>query len=291
MDNIESLVEVVKKEKPKRVLLQLPEGLRMKALEIVNAIEKECEVILSVDPCYGACDLRDDEAVRAGCDLLVHIGHSKFYKDIETKTKVLYFPWKMNVELGNIDFSIIKEKRIGVLAPVQHLDMVADVSGLLERAGKIAAKGGQILGCWTGNANKIKDKVDAFLVIGSGSFHALGIKSKAYILDLEKKEIRPVDLALFEKKRQARIAKARDAESFGILVSSKQGQFDLERAEKIKQRLVQRNKKALILIMDEITNEKLLGLGFDAFVNTACPRIELEGMVINAEDFELLMGA
>ena len=62
-----------------------------------------------------------------------------------------------------------------------------------------------------------------------------------------------------------------------------------KKAEEIKSRLVQRNKKALILIMDEITNEKLLGLKLDAFINTACPRLayDLNGVVIDSEDLEL----
>ena len=158
------------------------------------------------------------------------------------------------------------------------------ISELLKEAGKEPVIGGQILGCRTENADKLD--VDAFLVVGSGKFHALGIKGKVYVLDLEKNNIEPVDTSLLEKKRYAKIAKAKDAKSFGILVSTKLGQMNMEKALQIKKHLEERDKKAFIIITDNITEDKLLGLKLDAFVNTACPRLsdDLPITIINTED-------
>ena len=59
----------------------------------MEAIENQgIEVILSADPCYGACDLPINNI---NCDLIVHVGHTKFIKDINTEVPVLYFPWEI----------------------------------------------------------------------------------------------------------------------------------------------------------------------------------------------------
>lgn len=292
---IQKLISQIKKQSPKKILLQLPEGLKTKAAEIMQEIEKQgIEVILSNDPCYGACDLRDREAQMLKCNLIVHVGHNKFYKKTKTKTPVLYFPWKISVELKGIDFSSIKEKKIGLLSSIQYLDSLKEISKKLEKFGKKPVTGGQVLGCWTANAEKIAKQVDAFLFVGTGEFHPLAIrKKKTYFLDLEKNEIRPVDTSLSEKRKYANILKARNAKTFAILISSKSGQFDMKKAEKVKKILEQRHKKAYLLIMDEMTNEKLLGIRADAFINTACPRIvdnKFEKPMINADDIELLFG-
>lgn len=295
MDNIEELIRKIKEKNPKRIFLQLPEGLKTRALEIVNAIEKECiEVFLSADTCYGACDLRDDEAKQLKCDLLVNVGHDKFFRDFETSVTVLYYPWKidLDIDLNKIDFSSIKEEKIGLLTTVQHEDLPETIASKLKKIGKKPVIGGKILGCFTGNAEKIKDRVDCFLFIGSGRFHPLGIKdNKIYFLDLEKRKIEEIDPSYLEKKRYANIFKAKDVDSFGILVSTKKGQFCLSEAIKAKKYLENRNKKAYILIMDEISNEKLEGIKVDAFINTACPRIADERFskpMINANDLKEL---
>ena len=285
-EQIKKLVELVKEKHPERVLLQIPEGLRLKAIRIAQALENQgIETAISAEPCYGACDLREPNKVQ--CDMLVHIGHSKMNN---TSYNTIYFPWEIEVtqELGGIDFSVIKEKKIGLLSTVQHLKMLDDVSDLLKKAGKEPVIGGQILGCNTENADKLD--VDAFLVIGSGQFHALGVKGKVYVLDLEKRSITLTDPTLMEKKRYARIGKARDAKSFGILVSTKPGQMNMDQAIRIKKQLEERDKKAFILIMDNITEDKLLGIKLDAFINTACPRLsdDLKITVINASDLDKL---
>ena len=283
----------------KRVLLQLPEGIMMRAIEIADALEKKgIDVILSAEPCYGACDLRIAEAKLCNADLIVHLGHNEFYRKIKTDIPVLYMPLEINADIKGIDFSAIKENRVGLLTAVQHLGMLDEIAERLKQAGKQAVIGGQILGCWIANARKIAKDVDCFLVVGSGSFHTFvlaGEPKKIYMLDLEKREIRSMDkeLALAEKKRYARIYRVRDAKSFGIIVSSKPGQFNMKEAERIKRLLEKRHKKACILIMDNIGDAKLMIAGIDAFINTACPRLTDNAFsmpVINAKDIEKIFG-
>lgn len=289
MDNIQELVNRIKDKQPKSILLQLPEGLKKSATAIAEAIEKEgMSVAISADPCYGACDL--PQANAAGIELIVHVGHNKFYKDIKTEVPVLYYPWELDVAAGSIDFSVIQEKSIGLIAPVQHLGMIKQIAEVMKKAGKEPVEGGQILGCWTENADRIKDQVDAFMFIGSGTFHATALRGKkVYMLDLEKGKIETIDNSVMEKKRFANIYKCKDAKSFGILVSTKPGQFSMDKAKSIKDMLEKKDKKAFILIMNEISKDKLLGIDVDAFINTACPRLAEEQFskpFINAGDIK-----
>ena len=58
---------------------------------------------------------------------------------------------------------------------MQHKHELKKVKEIIEKAGKNAVIGGQILGCDVNAAKKIKNKVDAFLYIGSGEFYPLGV--------------------------------------------------------------------------------------------------------------------
>ena len=63
----------------KRVCIQLPDGLKNKALEIQETISKELDVelIFWAGSNFGACDL-PVSLEKAGIDLLVHLGHTEW---------------------------------------------------------------------------------------------------------------------------------------------------------------------------------------------------------------------
>lgn len=297
-ENISELIQRMRATGKKKFVLQLPEGLKTRATDIISALEKEgFEIIWAADPSYGACDLALEEARVSEAEALVHVGHSKFYVDFETPVPVLYFPWKMNADFDNIDISIIKEKNLGIITTIQHTDILNEAKKFFETKGKTAIIGGQILGCWTLSAEKIEDKVDAFVFIGSGHFHPLAIKDRkkpVYVVDIEKRTAEKLNTELFEKRRWANIYKARDAKTFAILVSAKAGQKELLGvAADIKRKIESAQKQAIILIMDEITEAKLQGIRAGAFVNTACPRILDDTWtrpIINAMDIDLVLG-
>ena len=58
---IVKVIEKIKDLNAKKVGLQFPEGLKVHATKIARQIEKETGalVIISADPCYGACDVAD----------------------------------------------------------------------------------------------------------------------------------------------------------------------------------------------------------------------------------------
>ena len=73
---IKRILKEIKKSNAKLVGLQFPEGLKTSALAIASEIEEKtgAKVVIFIDPCYGACDLKELE----GMDLLIHFGHTKF---------------------------------------------------------------------------------------------------------------------------------------------------------------------------------------------------------------------
>ena len=71
-------VEEIKKQRAKRVLIQLPDGLKPKATEITNYLEKntKAQIFIWLSTCYGACDYPELKDI----DLLIQWGHSKWKK-------------------------------------------------------------------------------------------------------------------------------------------------------------------------------------------------------------------
>ncbi|MEM4152576.1 MAG: diphthamide synthesis protein [Candidatus Pacearchaeota archaeon] len=74
---LKKIIKKIKKQKVSRVLIQLPEGLKSKAIEIADKIEKETKskVFIWIGSCYGACDLPQGTE-NLGIDLIIQFGHS-----------------------------------------------------------------------------------------------------------------------------------------------------------------------------------------------------------------------
>jgi 2-(3-amino-3-carboxypropyl)histidine synthase len=188
--------------------------------------------------------------------------------------------------------------RIGLISTAQHLDQLAEVKDFLESKGKKVCVGGQVLGCNQGNALKLEKKVDAFLYIGSGLFHPTGISAKSekpvvvlnpYSGTLER--LPAVEREHWLRRQKGRLARAIEAQVYGILVSTKSGQFNLKKAVEVRERLKSEGKKAFLFAGEELNPANLLPFKVDCWVNTACPRLvddEFSKPVVNAEEFDLI---
>ncbi len=282
-------VRKLKRLKARKVFVQIPEGLKMKALEISGFLEsKGFEAVLSAEPCFGACDLKDHEARMLGCDAILHIGHTDF--GIASTVPVVYDEWTSDFDpvtvLRKHTRELEKHDSIGLLATAQHLASLGKVREFLEREGKrvLVGKGmnveeGQVLGCNYSSAKAVEKDADCFVFIVSGNFHLAGLAGRTgktiFSVDAESGGFGrfAIDLKKEEVKRQLRIEKARHLRKFGIYVSTKPGQTDMAAAVKAKQHLEKKGKKAIVISADMLTPEKIMGIGLEALVNTACPRI------------------
>lgn len=309
--DIKKVIETIKQFDAEVVGLQFPEGLKVHATKIARQIEDETgsTVIISADPCYGACDAADVD-MRDVSDLLIHFGHTAL--PIEYDLPVIFVETKSDMDVKGALISAVEllgaYKRIGLVTTAQHLHLLPEMENFLEENGKevvmkegAGTQKGQILGC---NFSAIKDlDADAFLYVGSGNFHTLGIKlftdKPVVIADPYINEARDIDefADRIMRIRFARIAKAMDAESFGIIVSSKKGQSRMELAKVLKKMIHKEKKEAFILIMDDVSPELLTPfMNIEVFIMTACPRIAIDDAnmykkpLLTPQELEIVLG-
>lgn len=281
----------IKESGAKKVFIQYPEGLKTRVVEIATEIEKEgIQALICIEPTFGACDIRDEEAKRLGCDLILHIGHSDF--GLKTCIKTLYWDYQIDVDplpFIKKEFDKLKSyKRIGLVTSLQFVGAMEKVKKYLEDQGKeifthkSLKYAGQILGCCTYAGEAIEKKVDCFLYVGAGKFHPLGLAIRTdkpvFSLDLERKEIVSMEKEKMRylKRKAWHEAQLEEAKRVAILVSWKRGQMRIEEAFKMKAELEKKGKEVKILVFDAFGREKIEGLKFDAFVNMICPRFDDE---------------
>ncbi|HIJ98366.1 TPA: diphthamide biosynthesis enzyme Dph2 [archaeon] len=310
---IEKYAEQIKNAK--KIAMQLPDGLKTKSSEIENEIRKYsngAEIFVLGGSNFGGCDLRDLEAEKSVADLLLHFGHANF--GVQSKIKTIYLEIQSDL---NIEKAVqkaakeIKEQKIGLITTIQHIESLEKAKEILEKNGKQvftaqpkgkSARAAQLLGCDWSAGSALKDKVDCYLYIGTGNFHplplAIDTDKKVYVADPELNQVR--ELTDFKKKILKQIAikieKAKSANKFGILVTTKPGQKREKLAEKIKEQIENNGKTAQILVFDTIDYNVLQNLKLDAYVNTACPRIPLDDIeafdkpILSPPELEIVLG-
>jgi 2-(3-amino-3-carboxypropyl)histidine synthase len=290
----DELFEALRRERPARIVLQVPAGLVRNAHELVDRLRSEtgAVVVLAARACFGACDFPSrDEAPRA--DVAVVLGHAPIPNVALPRTT---FFVEMRESGG--DPSTLADlldarhvpRRLGLVASVQHLDLVPGLSSELGRRGydvrvgqgdRRLAYAAQALGCNYTGAEAIAGEVDAFLFVGTGRFHPIGlafaVDRPVWSLDpLQGTLDAPIDRAELVGRRLLTVAVARDARRWGILVSTFGGQNRSPTALALQERARAKGREAEILMFDRLDPRDLEGRAFDAYVNTACPRIALD---------------
>ncbi|MCX8169406.1 MAG: diphthamide biosynthesis enzyme Dph2 [Candidatus Methanomethylicia archaeon] len=280
----------------RRILLQFPNGLKTYALNIVDEISKsiKADIIISMDPCFGSCDVAFDDARRLGVDLIVHFGHSQLLYTSEIP--VIYIPVFFKTSLKDLALKFIGfwglNKPIGLLATVQHVKNLNEVKEILESSSIPVYLGekcsriqfeGQVLGCDVCSALSIVNKVEGFLVISGGDFHGLGIAlstgKPTYVLDPFRYEIR--DLSKLVKKflsiRWNNVIRAREAKVFGIFIGVKPGQCHLDLAIEIKKMMESNGKKCYLFSVRNFSKDLIIPFNeIEVFISAACPRIAID---------------
>ena len=201
--------------------------------------------------------------------------------------KTLFIGAKSRVDLKLSKEQIAKlPKKVGILTTIQHLHKINDVQSQL----KGSVLGGQVLGCDASAAVKIKNKVDAFLYIGSGEFHPLEIAIETGMevfcfnpFTKKMSKIGKAEIKKYKKKNQVSLIKFLSANRVGILVSAKPGQKNMKAAKELAKRS---DKEYFIFAFDTLSELDLENFPFiQCWVNTACPRIaDSKPSIINITD-------
>ncbi|MDO8874447.1 MAG: diphthamide biosynthesis enzyme Dph2 [Methanoregula sp.] len=298
LNDISDLVSRLQRRGAHIVALQFPAGLKRRSAEYAAQLRAAgFEVIISGDPCYGACDLALDTLAHA--DVLVHIGHTP----VDVRENVIFEPYPVGFDITVLANALphLKEKTVGLVTTVQHIHLIPVMELFLQENGidvRVADGGtrapnrGQVLGCSFAAARATR--TPEILFVGTGVFHPIGIAlstgARVIALDPLTGIAQEVSGDALLRRRFAVMEKARDAESIAIIVSSKSGQERMALA----QRLSALSPKAVIVTMREVSPDELLNLGFACYVNTACPRLAYDDQVrfpapvLSPQEFEIL---
>jgi len=311
------LVSEITERGARRVLIQLPDGLKNEGTRLARMVRAKtgADVFVSASPAWGACDLSLDAATRLKADLIVHYGHNEFLRSDANEVPVVYIPARSNHEIIPVvenSLALLQGRNIGLVTTIQHLHRLSEAADILERQGfKVHVPGrgpwshenGQVLGCDYFGLRKLQSQVDSFLVIGS-YFHGLGAAlsvekptiladpydGKVMVLDQDRDRVVRQRYALVEKARQANV--------FGIIVSTKPGQSNPQSALTILREIEEAGRNAVVLYADEVLPQKLLDFtDIDVFVDTACPRLALDDPerfpkpIITRDEIKVAIGA
>ncbi|MBT8508135.1 diphthamide biosynthesis protein [Methanomicrobiaceae archaeon CYW5] len=284
----------------RRLSLQFPEGLKRQAFPVARALRAEgYDVIISGDPCYGACDLAEDTLAFA--DVLVHFGHAP----VEDRDGVIYEYVRYDFDPAVVEavIPLLRETEVGLVTTIQHAHLIDDIAGVLESHGITAVIRdgaprapfrGQVLGCSFEAAKRTGAR--EVLFVGTGVFHPIGIRlatgARVVAFDPVTGTAGEVDADALLRRRFAQIEKARDAASTGIILSTKTGQARREEAR----RLLGLREGAFCITLREVSPDALLNLGFGCYVNTACPRLAYDDQVrfpvpvLSPPEYEIVCG-
>ena len=283
---LERIVKAVEERDAETVGLQFPEGLKRRgpgvADDLRGLLPDSVSVMISGQPCYGACDL--DTYMMKRTDVFAHFGHSP----MKQSDKIIYVPLFSNVEVLPIVDSAIgdelatpeEDPDVGLVTTAQHMNHFDEMQEYLESEGYTVhtrrgderlTHEGQVLGCNYASAEVDADQV---LYVGGGKFHPLGLAMEhpdkhVVIADPVNNVVTVADNEQFMKQRYAAVHKAMDADTWGVIYCTKIGQGRLEEAKE----MVDANENAYLITMDEVTPDRLRNFGLDAYVNTGCPRI------------------
>ena len=316
---IEDAAATIKKQSYKTVAVQVPEGLKRSVFPLVEYLEKETGalILVSANPCYGACDVVNYELKNMDVDFVVHIGHTEI-PDVEN----FWIPTMFINAFSTLDVSMVVEKaipslvgkRIGIVTTAQHLHMLETAEAILKKhnlepfippGGERTTAKGQILGCNFSAGVDNMENVDSFLFIGSGMFHPVGlllstrkpvIAADPYTNTVKKQEVEDLKNNML-RQRYGAIVAARNSRRYGILIGVKRGQQRLKLALEIKKMLDAAGKKSLYITLDDFSYDSLQGFGdIDCYVSTACPRIAIDDYnqykkpIITPVELEIVLG-
>lgn len=292
---IDEAISSLRELKASKILLQSPLGLRSVAHHIAEILKLEgFEVTFSSSNCWGGCDVAYTEAKSVKVDAIIHLGHSRFLRRDRHPTIYLEARYADPTPIQGIVGKIIAQldglKRVGIGASVQWLDFVQYLCNVLEENGveTFTAKPNmfslyeaQVLGCDVSSLKKIEEVVDGFVVLGS-VFHGLGmaISSTKPVVAADPHSQQVKNLSTFREKilktRFAQITAFKNASKVGVVVSVKPGQKRIALAKRLNTLLNEKGKQSYLLSADEVTTSTVSENRFDAFVNTACPRLSIE---------------
>lgn len=288
------IFSTISERNPRSVALDGPDGILKKIQSCAEKLRDKYNIPVYIigDTSWGSCDLNIHAAEMLGVDILFNIGHTISMESFGTKVIMVdafddidfsKIAQQCAVELKKKNFKIISLATISqYIQSMQNVKEIFESHGyeVIIGRGKGHLNDGQVFGCEFYPVYDTKNQVDAYLFLGQSIFHSASIaivtQKPTFMLDPyfnQYSEISEIARKL-EKKAILAVYKAQDAETIGIIIGLKEGQFAKIKALELKKLLEGVGKKIVLIAMTEITDERLLSFqGIDAFIQVACPRI------------------
>ncbi|CAL1352203.1 unnamed protein product [Linum trigynum] len=289
--------------KPRRLALQLPEGLLMYSLilaDIFTAFSDVDHCFVLGDVTYGACCVDDFSAVSLGADLLIHYGHSCLVPIDNTKIPCLYVFVEIKIDVNRLIDTIklnFTDKGIILAGTIQFAGAIRETKPELESHGLQVLvpqakplSSGEVLGCTApkvtptalGSCN-LKDAVVVFVADGRFHLEAFMIANpaiKAFRYDpyLGKLFLEEYDHVGMKENRKKAVEKAKTARSFGLVLGTLGRQGNPRILTRLEKKLRDRGFTYMVVLMSEIspTRIELFEDCVDAWIQIACPRLSID---------------
>lgn len=200
--------------------------------------------------------------------------------------KYLFIPveYKLNLDKSEIKKLLNKiPNKIILIYTSQYKKIAQEIKQFLK---KDILGFQQVLGCTKLKPNK---KAKAILYIGSGMFHPVSIarttKLPVYTFYPETNSLNKISKEQIEKlnkKQKACYLNYVNSDKIGILISIKPGQNRLKKAISLKKQI--KNKKSYLFIGNNLNLNEIENFNIKSWINTACPRLDLDNKIINYSD-------
>ncbi|MGC9148551.1 MAG: diphthamide biosynthesis enzyme Dph2 [Sulfolobales archaeon] len=296
---IERLVNYIKERNYKKILIQIPDGLKIYVPYIYNELKRRLrdyvEIVFSGDSAWGSCMLIDHEAEKGDYDLLVHIGHIE-YPYYKSSFNTLYIPAYslLDVDQRTIErvIEILRSynaKRIGIFSTIQHERLLPKIRNELSKYFDIisSGKGSVVMGCEYSAPYSVIHRVDAFVIVSGGVFHGLGLglyEITKPVIKIDPYEGKAIDLTQeihrIRRIRYYKIMQALNARHW-ILIDGVRGQRREWYRKYLEKLIRDKEGEYITYISENITRELLLNIDtewVDAYVVLACPRIPIDDL-------------
>jgi diphthamide biosynthesis enzyme Dph1/Dph2-like protein len=196
--------------------------------------------------------------------------------------KILFIPAKQKTKFNDSLFNEIKRlpNNLAICYSIQYKDLAEKIKDNLKN--KKITLFTQVLGC---SNPKFPKETKAILIIGEGRFHSVSLEYESgmpvYLLEGNKlHRVDPSDVKKMKNNEKAAYANYLHQDKIGILVTHKPGQKRLKGAIEFKKKL--KGKKAYLFLSNEINVSEFENFDLKSWVNTACPRMDLnDNRIIN----------
>jgi 2-(3-amino-3-carboxypropyl)histidine synthase len=200
--------------------------------------------------------------------------------------KTLFIPVKDKTRFNKdkLHFPDLKDN-IVLAYSIQFQDLAFELKEILSKKYKILNVV-QVLGC---SSPKLPKNTSSIILLSTGRFHAtsLAYESNLPVYVLENNTFSKIDqreIDLLKAKKKSAYMQFLNSSEVGLIISTKPGQENLQKSLSLKKSI--KNKKVYSFLANNIDTNEFENFNLNSWINTACPRMDLNLPIINISDLQ-----